>query len=139
MNYVRSILAVLSAPVIYGVFCVPLVGMLMSLNSELVNDMGGTYDVALTLQVELLQIVILLIIGFLVASIAPAKPVLHTVLAIVLMLGIGVSVQLSFWDSMLVWHHFVFFTSIVLALLVGCLARIRLRNSSSAAGGTYRG
>ncbi len=125
MNYVRSILAVLSAPVVFGVFCVPLVGVLMSMNVDLQNDMGGTYDVALTLQVEALQIIILLIIGFIVAAIAPSKPMVHATVAVVLMLGIGVSVQLSFWESMLVWHHFVFFASIVGGLYLGAWCRIR--------------
>ena len=59
MKTFRSILAVLSAPVIFGLVCVPLVGVLMALDQDLVNDMGGTFDFALTVQVELLQFVIL--------------------------------------------------------------------------------
>ena len=35
MKYVLSVIAVLSAPVIYGVVCVPLIGVLMSTKPEL--------------------------------------------------------------------------------------------------------
>ncbi len=130
MKIFRSILAVLSAPVIFGLVCVPLVGVLMALDQDLVNDMGGTFDFALTVQVELLQFVILLIIGFLVATIAPSRPMLHAASATLLMLVIGISVQVSLWDSMLVWHHFVFFASIVLCLFVGSWGRVRMTASS---------
>ena len=121
MKYVISVLAVLAAPLIYGILCVPSISVLMSSNADLLNDMGGTYDVALTLQAELLQLIVLLMIGFTVAAIARFKPMHHVAAAVLVMMAIGVSVQMSFWDAMLVWHHFVFFTLIAVCIPVGGL------------------
>ena len=90
------------------------------------NDMGGTEDVMLTLQAELIQAVILLLCGFVVAFIARFKPMHHAAAAALLMLGIGLSVQMSFWESMLIWHHFVFFGLIVFGLPSGAYLQGRL-------------
>jgi len=119
MKYAVSVLAVLAAPVLYGFLCVPTINLLMSSNADLLNDMGGTYDVGLTLQAEAVQLIVLLIIGFAVAAIARFKPMLHVGIAVAVMLAIGVSVQLSFWDAMLIWHHFVFFGLIAVCLPLG--------------------
>jgi hypothetical protein len=119
MQYVRSTLSILCAPLLYGVLCVPLLGMLLAMYPDLLNEAGGTYDVALTIKSELLQGIMLVIIGFVVALVAPSRPMVHTSIAVLLMLAIGVSVQLSFWDSMLIWHHFVFFGLIVGGLYLG--------------------
>ena len=126
MKILMSAVAVVSAPFIYGLFCVPLVGVLMSLQPELLNDMGGTHDVTLILKIEALQLLILLAIGFVVAFTAPVRPMLHIAISVVLMLAIGISVQVSYWDSMPAWHHFVFFASIIAALTAGGWAQIKL-------------
>ena len=131
MKYVVSVLAVLAAPVLYGFLCVPTINMLMSSNAGLLNDMGGTYDVALTLQTEAVQLVVLLVIGFAVAAIARFKPMLHVGIGVVVMLAIGVSVQLSFWDAMLVWHHFVFFALIAVCMPLGGLIAGRVLKSKA--------
>ena len=132
MKILISIAAVISAPFIYGLFCVPLAGVLMSLQPELLNDMGGTDDVTLILKVEALQLVILLAIGFIVAFIAPARPMLHIAITVVVMLAIGISVQVSFWDSMPAWHHFVFFALIVFGITTGGWGQTKLRSNPSA-------
>lgn len=134
---VLSIVSVLSAPVVYGVVCVPLVGWLSAQFPVLLNEAGGTYDVTLTLQIELVQALTLLVIGCLVAALAPTRPAVHVAVAVVLMMGIGLAVQTSFWDAMLVWHHFVFFACILLALPAGAFLYLRLRGEAgedSAAG-----
>jgi len=46
--------------------------------------------------------------------------------AICLMLTIGIGVQLSMWDSMPLWHHFVFFASIFIGLFGGGWCQINL-------------
>ena len=126
MKVLISIVAVVSPPLIYGLLCVPLVGVLMSFQPDLVNDLGGTQDVTLTLQIETLQLLVLLLVGFVTAFIARARPMLHIAVAICLMLTIGLVVQLSFWDSMPVWHHFVFFASILIGLFAGGWSQINL-------------
>ena len=131
MKYVVSVLAVLAAPVLYGLLCVPTINKLMSSNADLLNDMGGTYDVVLTLQTEAVQLVVLLAIGFAVAAIARFKPMLHVGIGVVVMLAIGVSVQLSFWDAMLVWHHYVFFALIAVCMPLGGLIAGRVLKSKA--------
>ena len=129
-NISLSVVAVLSAPVIYGFICVPLVGVVMSLFPALHNDLGGTYHVGLTLGFEALQLSILIICGLAVAAIAPDRPRLHATVSVLLMLVIGVSVQLSFWDAMLVWHHFVFFMCIGAGMLMGASLLPTLRGGA---------
>ncbi len=131
MKYVVSVLAVLAAPVLYGFLCVPTINKLMSSNADLLNDMGGTHDVVLTLQTEAVQLVVLLVIGFAVAAIARFKPMLHVGIGVVVMLAIGVSVQLSFWDAMLVWHHYVFFALIAVCMPLGGLIAGRVLKSKA--------
>jgi len=131
MKYVVSVLAVLASPVLYGFLCVPIINKLMSSNADLLNDMGGTYDVVLTLQTEAVQLVVLLAIGFAVAAIARFKPMLHVGIGVVVMLAIGVSVQLSFWDAMLVWHHYVFFALIAVCMPLGGLIAGRVLKSKA--------
>ena len=55
----------------------------------LLNEAGGTYDVTLTLQIELVQGLTLFFIGCLVAALAPTRPGLHISVTVVLMMGIG--------------------------------------------------
>ncbi len=124
MNYLKSIAAVLSAPLVYGFVCVPLVGVVMSMYPEITNPEGGSHDTLLILKVEFVQLAVLLLAGFIVAVISPARQMLHTGAAVVLMLGIGVSVQLQYWDAMPAWHHFVFFGLIVLGMLAGAGCRV---------------
>jgi len=87
--------------------------------------------VVLTLQTEAVQLVVLLAIGFAVAAIARFKPMLHVGIGVVVMLAIGVSVQLSFWDAMLVWHHYVFFALIAVCMPLGGLIAGRVLKSKA--------
>jgi hypothetical protein len=125
MQYLRSILSVLSAPLIYGVFCVPLLSLLYGQFPELINAQGGTSSVPLLLATEVFQLIMLTVCGYVVAWIAPRHLRHHVIIATVVMLVIGVSVQLSFWDAVPQWHHYVFFACIFLGMLLGALIRTR--------------
>ena len=63
MKYLLSVVAVLSAPLLYGLICVPTIGVIMSANADLLNDSGGTDDVGLLLQIEAIQAIVLLATG----------------------------------------------------------------------------
>jgi len=125
MRFLRSLLSVLSAPVIYGTLCVPLVGLLYAQVPDLVNEQGGTRNVPLLLGTELLQLLVITLCGYAVARLAPWHLRHHLVIATVLMLVIGVSVQLSFWEAVPVWHHYVFFACIVGGMHLGGYLRTR--------------
>lgn len=125
MHYLRSIASVLSAPLLYGVLCVPLLGLFYGQFPELINEQGGTRNVPLLLGTEVFQFLILTLCGYVVSVLAPRNHHHHVVIATLVMLLIGVSVQLSFWDAVPVWHHFVFFTCIVVGMHLGSLVRRR--------------
>ena len=125
MKFIRSVASVLSAPLLVGFICVPLVGLLYGRYPELLNDRGGTAHVPLLLATELLQLLVLILCGYVVALLAPGHIRHHVVLATVLMMVIGVSVQLGFWEAVPVWHHFVFFGCIVGGIYLGAMIRAR--------------
>ncbi len=125
MNFLRSIVSILSAPLLYGMICVPTLGILYSQLPHLVNEQGGSRHVPLLLGTEFIQFLALVLCGYVTARLAPRREWLHTVIAIILMLTVAVNVQLSFWDAVPFWHHFVFFASIVVGMSLG--ARLRLR------------
>ncbi len=125
MHYLRSIASVLSAPLLYGVLCVPLVTLFYGQFPELINEQGGTRNVPLLLGTEVLQFLVLFLCGYVVSILAPRHHHHHVVIATLVMLLIGVSVQLSFWDAVPTWHHFVFFGSIIVAMHLGSLVRKR--------------
>ena len=131
MKYLRSVLSVLSAPILYGVLCVPLLGLFYGQFPELVNEQGGTRSVPLLLGTELFQLLILTVCGYVVALLAPQHIRHHVVIATVLMMVIGVSVQLSFWDAVPAWHHYVFFASIIGGIYLGGALRQRQTDTAS--------
>jgi hypothetical protein len=125
MKFIRSALSVLSAPVLFGFICVPLVGLLYGRFPELLNEQGGTAHVPLLVATELLQLLVLILCGYVVALLAPGHIRHHVVLATVLMMVIGVSVQLGFWEAVPPWHHFIFFGCIVGGMYLGAVIRAR--------------
>lgn len=131
MKWVRSIASILAAPLVYGMICVPTLGVLMSSFPELVNEAGGTYDIPLTLASELVQLLVLVLCGYLSALIAGREEMKHALAVMGVMLAIGISVQLSYWDSMPVWHHFVFFACIVVGIFLGTRLRLRQKGTST--------
>ena len=125
MRYLRSVLSVLSAPILYGVLCVPLLGVLYAQFPNLVNEHGGTHSVPLLIGTELFQLLIITFCGYVVARVAPWHLRHHVVIATVVMLVIGVSVQLSFWESAPAWHHYVFFACVLGGMYLGGFIRTR--------------
>lgn len=126
-NTVLTVLAVLCAPAVYALVGVPLVVWISSRHPELVNAAGGTFDVGLTLQIEAGQLLVLVLIGMIVAALAPSHRMRHVGMAVALMLVIGVLVQVGAWDAVPVWHHFVFFACILLGMPAGTWLYGRLR------------
>ena len=125
MKIFRSVLSVLSAPVLYGVLCVPVLALLYAQFPDVVNEQGGTHSLPLLVVTELFQLLVITLCGYTVARLAPWHLRHHVVVATVVMLVIGVSVQLSFWESVPVWHHYVFFACIVAGMHLGGYLRGR--------------
>ena len=135
MHFLRSVASVLSAPVLYGLLCVPLLGALYGQFPELVNEQGGTRALPLLLVTEVVQLLVLVACGYVVALLAPRHAEHHVVIATVVMMLIGVPVQLSFWEAVPSWHHFVFFACILVGMYSGGWMRRRQLLRAIAAGG----
>ena len=116
-------LAVLSAPLLYGILCLPLMGAFLALFPEHINALGGTHHLKLVLCVEVMQLLTLFLCGAAVQWIAGRSDTTHgpLVLATLTMLGIGITVQYQYWSAMPTWHHYIFFMLIVVAMPAGAL------------------
>ncbi len=68
---------------LYGLLCVPLLGLLYGQFPDLINEQGGTRHAPLLLATELLQFVVLAACGYLVALLAPRHAEHHVVIATV--------------------------------------------------------
>jgi len=127
----QLIACVISAPLIYGLLCLPLLGLFLNLFPAQLNEWGGTFEVPLVLGVEAIQALIIFLGGVTVALIAGGDSWARVCLiaTTVDMLLIGVSVQRQYWESMPVWHHWVFFALIVTCLPAGWLMVNRMRSA----------
>ena len=125
MIYLRSLISVLSAPLLYGLVCVPFLGLLYRQVPDLINEQGGTSSVPLLLGTEALQFLILVLCGYVSAALAPGRVLLHVAVTIALMLAIALFVQLGFWEAVPTWHHYVFFASVAIGIFIGAQIRIR--------------
>lgn len=118
-----QVLAVLSAPLLYGALCVPLTGALLAQFPEHINALGGTHNPNLVFAVEVMQLLTLFLCGAVVQWIAGRSDATYRplIIATLIMLGIGITVQYQYWSAMPTWHHYVFFLLIVVAMPAGAL------------------
>lgn len=119
----------IAAPLIYGVLCVPLLAWWIVRFPQQVNGLGGTSYVPLVLSIEALQATILLLCGVAVGFISGEGRCRTVCLvgATADMLLIGISVQTQFWESMPVWHHWIFCALIATCLPLGGWISHRLK------------
>jgi len=117
------VLAILSAPMLYGVLCVPLTSAFLARFPAHLNALGGTHNPKLVLCVEVMQLLTLFLCGAAVQWIAGRSKVAHRILvtATLTMLSIGVAAQYQYWSAMPAWHHYIFFLLIVAAMPTGAL------------------
>jgi len=126
MKWFRLLAALFAAPLLYGLLCVPLLSWWMSLFPRHINELGGSFYTPLVVSIEVLQAAVLLLCGMVVAFLGGAGgwQKLCLMLATLDMLIIGVMVQRQFWEALPAWHHWVFFSLIVIMMpLGGVLAR----------------
>ena len=115
----RSILAVLSAPIVYGAVCVPTNWLVVKLFPSHFDQNWITKNHALLLLLVSLTIFFAGASGFVGAVIARDKIMVHTVAICVLQLAIGVAVQRQYWNAMPLWYHFSFFGLLVMGIPIG--------------------
>jgi len=121
MRWLRLLVSLIAAPLIYGVLCIPLLAWWIGLFPHYINSLGGTSHVPLVLSIELMQAIILVLCGIAVGFVSGEGRWGTVCLmgATADMLLIGVSVQTQFWESMPIWHHWIFFALIAICLPLG--------------------
>jgi hypothetical protein len=121
MRWLRLLVSLIAAPLIYGVLCIPLLAWWIGLFPHHINSLGGTSHVPLVLSIELMQAIILVLCGIAVGFVSGEGRWGTVCLmgATADMLLIGVSVQTQFWESMPIWHHWIFFALIAICLPLG--------------------
>jgi len=140
MKWLRLLASLCVAPLLYGLLCLPLLGWWLSLFPNKVNELGGTFYLPLVVSVEALQAVVLLLCGMAVAMVGGIGPWQRVcmVAATLDMLVIGVMVQRQFWEALPPWHHWIFFSLILVMMPLGGVAtrhvRAKLGGVSSPAG-----
>ena len=122
-NIVIQALAVLSAPLLYGILCLPLAGIFLAQFPERLNALGGTHDPKLVVGIEALQLLTLLLCGAAVELIAGRSDSSYRTLltATATMLAIGIAVQYRYWSTMPTWNHIVFFMLILVGMPAGAV------------------
>jgi len=115
------VLAIFSAPLLYGVVCVPATGLLLAQFPEALNSQGGTHVTALVLGIELLQMITLISCGAAVELISGRvdQSFRSITLATIFMLSIAIAVQTQYWTALPVWHHGIFFLLILTGMPAG--------------------
>ena len=128
MHWLRLLASLVIGPLVYGLFCVPLLAWWTGIFPRYINNLGGTFHVPLVLSIEAIQGAILLLCGAAIGLVSGTGrwQWVCVVGATADMLLIGVIVQHQFWESMPVWHHWIFFGLIVICLPVGVrISRLR--------------
>jgi hypothetical protein len=135
MKWLRLLASLVTAPLVYGLLCLPLLGWWLSNFPQYINDLGGTFEPFLVISIEICQALVLCLSGAIVALVAGEGrwQRLCLIAATLDMLAIGVVVQRQFWDALPVWHHWVFFLLIVTAIPAGGWLLQRIRSKPMAA------
>ena len=129
MNGLRVLAALITPPLIYGLICLPLSQWVLGFFPEAVSESGAVFDVGATFAIEAVQCVTLLICGASIAILSPSNASLNVVVALAtaFMFAIALFVQYQYWDQMLIWHHFVFFTMVLILQPLGAAWYVTFR------------
>ena len=128
-----ELVAIISSPILYGLICLPLSNALLAQYPNEVNSSGGTHSTQLVVAIELIQLITLMVCGAALQGIAGHLPRFKLILVgtTIEMLVIAIWVEAQYWDAMPIWHHFVFFTLIILGLAMGSALADRWRRARS--------
>lgn len=115
----RSVLAVLSGPVVYGVLCVPVNWLIVKLFPSQFDERWVTDNTGLLLLLVSLTIVFAGASGFVGGCIAQQNVMKHAAAMCTLQLAIGIIVQWQYWDVQPLWYHFTFFALLIAGVFLG--------------------
>jgi len=103
LEMLRSVLAVLSGPVVFGLISVPTNWVIVKLFPQHFDEQWNTKNPGMLVVLVSLTILFAGAAGFVGGMIAKENVILHVATMCVLQLGIGVAVQRQYWDSLPLW------------------------------------
>jgi len=115
----KTVLAVLSGPVVYGLVCVPCNWVIVKLFPSHFDERWQTQHVGLLLLMVSLTVVYGGASGLVGGSIAGEHVRMATVGLCVVQLGIGVAVQRQYWEALPLWYHLSFFVLLLAGIVAG--------------------
>ena len=134
IQMLRSIIAVLSGPVVYGVLCVPIDFLVVTLFPSHFNEHWVTDHTGILALLVSLTIIYAGASGFVCAMLARHHVVSHVTAMAILQLAIGIAVQSQSWTVLPVWYHYTFFVLLISGILMGAALRVStVRNTATAA------
>ena len=115
----RSVLAVLSAPIVYGAICVPTNWLVVKLFPTQFDENWMTKHNGLLVLLVSLTVVFAGASGFVGAVIARENITYHVAAICIVQLAIGIAVQRQYWNDLPLWYHLSFFALLVLGITLG--------------------
>lgn len=126
----RSALAILAGFTLWTLLWLSSNASLQAMLPDAFGPDNAPGNNGILLMILLLSIVFSLLAGYVAALIAQKK-VSKTLWGLALLqLGVGIFVQLQYWDVMPLWYHFSFLALLVPGILIG--GRLRLQQTFNA-------
>lgn len=115
----RSLLAVLSGPVVFGLVCLPVNWIIVKLFPRYFDEQWNTQHTGMLVLHVSLTILYAGASGFVGGWIAKDNIMAHVAVMSVLQLGIGIFVQRQYWNILPLWYHLTFFVLLVVGIVIG--------------------
>ena len=80
---------------------------------------GSTDSAAMLLLILLLSVIFSIIAGWITAKLATVNPQRNALILGIILLLVGISVQLQFWEVMPLWYHLSFLGLLIPGAIVG--------------------
>ena len=122
----RSVMAVIVAPIVWGLVMFP--GNLLLAALFPGADASPTTDYLLAALLG--TVVYSLVAGAATARVAGTRPLAHGVCGGLALLGVGVFVELQYWDVLPLWYHLSFLLLLIPACVAGAWWQARRQRST---------
>ena len=115
----RSVLAILAGPVVFGLVCVPTNWLIVKLFPGFFDEQWNTEHRGMLALLVSLTILFAGASGLAGGWIARENVMLHTAVMCLLQIGIGIMVQRQYWTVLPLWYHLTFFALLVAGIFLG--------------------
>lgn len=115
----RSILAILSGPFVYGLLCLPGNWLVVQLFPSKFDEQWITTHPPLLILLVSLTIIYSFGSGLACGLIAKRNIMKHAYTMSIFQLLLGIAIQTQYWDLLPIWYHLSFFVLLVVGILWG--------------------